>query len=318
MPMVGIFSRTDAMNPYRNYTIVSVLYCSGDLHLGNYDWSYFFGTVNVKQRGQKNFMSVFAWLQSQIQSGKLGNARGRFKSLVLSGSSAGALAQQVWSGYILPRLKYDSSAVIVDSLAGLFPHSALKLLLKKYGVCKFIGQINPALTSACTQSQMTIQDVLLSTLQSFPATPFAFIQSKDDAVQTDFYDGVDLTQGLASKMLDTATFYTRTQSFLQSYNNKPNWLIYWINSQTHEYLTQTWFFKTNSFHSFGPDDISPPRLRRHLASSNSSAPPPALHMWVSSLPLSPGAAISSECSDASGRACDAAFEDKVYVQTAKK
>lgn len=306
----GIMDRASKLNPYRNYTVLVVLYCSGDVHLGNRDWSYFFNTVRVNQRGQKNVMAVYSYLQGMIAAKQLGDAKGKFKAVVLSGSSAGALGVQIWSGYFLSRLKYDRAAVIADSLAGLFPHEALKPLLKLYNVCSYVGSLtakSSSLGPLCQQSQLTIQNVLLSTMQAFPSTPFCFIQSKEDAVQIDFFDGVDLTRGFSSTVLEGPSFYQASQSFLQVFNAAaPNWLIYWVNGNTHEFLTKTWLFVTNTAGAASS---------KTLLSSNASVPTtstPMLYSWISRLPLKTGSTISSQCSDASGQLCGADFAGKTF------
>lgn len=307
----GILDRGNAVNPYRNYTVLSVLYCSGDVHIGARSWSYFFDTVSVKQRGQKNFLSVWSYLQGMVKSRQLGDAKGKFKSVVLSGSSAGALGVQFWSGFLLQRLHYTKAAVIVDSLAGLFPHAALKPLLKLYGVCSYVGSLtltSAPLASLCQRSQLTIQAVLLSTMRTFSTVPFSFLQSKEDAVQISFFDGVDLTQGLSSGVLDGPSFYIATQSFLESYNAAPNWVIYWVNGDTHEFLTQRWFFEADTMHSGASS------FRRRLSSTDNSSTsaPPLMCVWISRLPLAVGKSISSQCCDVSGQVCAGSFKDKTY------
>ena len=71
-PIYGVFDKSDQRNAYQDYTIVNVLYCSGDNHAGNAVRSYVDEDgENIMQRGAINTESVIQWVQAQQLNGGL-------------------------------------------------------------------------------------------------------------------------------------------------------------------------------------------------------------------------------------------------------
>ena len=119
----GIYDRSNSYNAFKDYTIVNVLYCSGDLHAGEATRKFKGGwgnTVKVKQTGYKNTMATLDWINSQI--GDYLNSD--LDSLVISGQSAGAIGAQLWSHYIIEKFNAKKKVVIIDSYLGVFPVEA--------------------------------------------------------------------------------------------------------------------------------------------------------------------------------------------------
>ena len=96
----GVFNRTDISNPFREYTIVHLLYCSGDLFIGNVTQSYLGKDGGrVSQTGAYNTEAVLSWIVEQQSN----NYFDTFEDLVIMGCSAGSLGAQFWSTTILDR-----------------------------------------------------------------------------------------------------------------------------------------------------------------------------------------------------------------------
>jgi len=116
----GIYDNTNVLNSFNDYTIVHILYCSGDLHIGDVTRNYSYNGNTVIQSGYNNTLATIRWVVGQI-----GNNTGQlspiFSKLVILGSSAGSLAAQLWSDFLLNTFKYKSAAVISDSFAGILP-----------------------------------------------------------------------------------------------------------------------------------------------------------------------------------------------------
>ena len=101
-------NRDSSLNPdFSNYTLVEILYCSGDVHGGNASRSY--GAV---QTGAENTAAVLNWIKRQNLS---------LDDLIITGCSAGSVGAQIWAEYILSNFHAKSSAVIPDSFVGVFP-----------------------------------------------------------------------------------------------------------------------------------------------------------------------------------------------------
>lgn len=105
---------------------MAVLYCSGDVHIGNvtqnYDTEPESGIPTV-QTGYINSISAATWAQQQ--------GLGTLDHLVVSGSSAGALGTQAAADFIPEFVASNQVSVIIDSYVGVF--DCLGPLLERYG-----------------------------------------------------------------------------------------------------------------------------------------------------------------------------------------
>ena len=113
----GIYNRSESHksdNAFQSYTMVNVLYCSGDLHAGDVTRNN-----NVKQTGYANTIATLNWIKTQIKGGYLA---ANLDNLVISGQSAGAIGAQFWSDYILTNFAATKKVVIIDSYLGVLPH----------------------------------------------------------------------------------------------------------------------------------------------------------------------------------------------------
>jgi len=118
----GIYDNTNVLNKFNDYTIVHVLYCSGDLHIGDVTRNYSYNGNTVIQSGYNNTLATIIWVLGQIGNDTTtGQLSPIFSKLVILGSSAGSLAAQLWSDYLLNTFKYESAAVISDSFVGVLP-----------------------------------------------------------------------------------------------------------------------------------------------------------------------------------------------------
>jgi len=108
----GLFDQNNPKNPYRDWSMVAIPYCTGDIHLGSNDQNYTdftgavtgtpFGTVTLHHRGFDNFLYVREWLMQRLGKDDGDKNRNRkrerekdddddgVKRLLVTGSSAGA------------------------------------------------------------------------------------------------------------------------------------------------------------------------------------------------------------------------------------
>lgn len=123
----GIFNRKGANNPYLHFTIVEVVYCSGDFHVGDATQD-FNRTANFddeedvlsEHRGVMNGDVVLDWFLRDPVLQPEGNKV--LNELVIMGCSAGSMGAQVWAGKILDKVQAKQKTVIGDSLMGIFPN----------------------------------------------------------------------------------------------------------------------------------------------------------------------------------------------------
>lgn len=83
--MSGIFDRSNPRNPVRDWSILFVPYCTGDVHSGSNTAHYHYPdtgkTFTIEHRGWDNMQAILSWMRTNVPE----PAR-----LLVSGSSAGA------------------------------------------------------------------------------------------------------------------------------------------------------------------------------------------------------------------------------------
>lgn len=175
----GIFSRTDPRNPFREYTILHILYCSGDVHIGHVTRPYVDEKgVPVQQNGALNVESVLAWAVNEQEAGRLAPS---LSNLVVMGCSAGSLGAQLWSSTILNRLAFQNAAVYADSFVGVFPAGSESELIRDFGACEFFqtnGMTPEFIVDACFGVELTVTQIIseYSAQVGEMGAPFVFLQ----------------------------------------------------------------------------------------------------------------------------------------------
>ena len=83
----GMFDATRADNPVRDWGVVYIPYCSGDIHTGSTTKTYFNAgnpylpaQYEIRHRGFDNFMAVLAWMKSELP---------KPSQILVTGASAG-------------------------------------------------------------------------------------------------------------------------------------------------------------------------------------------------------------------------------------
>ncbi|MFY9512333.1 MAG: pectin acetylesterase-family hydrolase [Rubrivivax sp.] len=114
----GLLDFSNTTNPVRDWTVVALPYCTGDVHLGSVDRQYQMvghpglpRTFTIHHRGYDNFMVVLDWMQKNLQAD--------VSDLLVTGASAGgygAAAHAPWVARQYPRARL---AVLADASQGV-------------------------------------------------------------------------------------------------------------------------------------------------------------------------------------------------------
>lgn len=225
---------------FQSYTMVSVLYCSGDLHIGNVTRSYTDPMGEpIEQRGLLNTQAVLDWVVHQQQHSDALDSQ--LSSLLLMGSSAGAVGVQFWSRQMLNTLKWKSAAVVVDSYLAV-PNTAHldRYILPDFGACDS-GFLSEGLSQRCRDGLVQLQDCVLEMASSFPHVPYAFIHSKSDSTQMQYFapGNDDRTK---------FEFYVAASEVLATYAQQlSNVAFYVVDGAQHVFLTQPVFQTANIY-----------------------------------------------------------------------
>lgn len=113
----GIFDLGNPANPVRDYSMVMVPYCTGDVHLGDavhtYTWEDDEGTtrdVTVHHKGYANAMAALDWTVAGFESPR---------EIVVTGSSAGSIAVPFYADVLKHRYP-DAEIVALGDASGSY------------------------------------------------------------------------------------------------------------------------------------------------------------------------------------------------------
>mmetsp|Transcript_101692 Transcript_101692/g.294290 ORF Transcript_101692/g.294290 Transcript_101692/m.294290 type:complete len:487 (-) Transcript_101692:57-1517(-) len=266
---VGILNRSSTSNPFRSWTIVEPLYCSGDAFVGHAEAMN--GDNEVKFRGFTNAMAAKHWAMR--------NFKHTLKNFAIMGFSAGSLGTQSWAADLLNSFSFKAGAVLMDSYAGVFPGSTQGQILQDWGACT-IQMLKPRLRAECLDGSLTVQHMLKFAMQQHPEVAFGSIQSKADESQIWFYKGIAASWGLYEDAgITDEQFYRLTSKVYQEYRSTgPNYVSYNIDGRQHCFLTSTNLFYTTS-----------------LAGKHAPAPERSPMLWEWVRDLLDHKSVSSEC-----------------------
>ena len=277
----GVFDKTNDQNPFQDFTIVHVLYCSGDVHSGNVTQPYKKAGKPVVQHGIDNVQLVTSWLSQQ----GMGGDDGVMDKFVIMGCSAGSVGAQMWASVLLNQFPATQTAVVPDSYAGLFPADSMGRYMKSFGICES-NLVSPEIKPSCEAGNLDIQRLVSSHIRENPNTPFAYIQSKVDAVQQSFYIAIGLTTSGVSPYLTPSLFYSGINGIFTGYNKMDNFLTYLVDGPMHCFTNFNIMYSTTNegpYGKRGPPDQ--PAQEGDLS----------LREWLEQVPLAQGEKMTTEC-----------------------
>jgi Pectinacetylesterase len=106
----GMFDLTDKRNPFADYSIVYVPYCTGDVHLGDTTTNYASG-LTVRHKGYVNGTAALDYLATTFPEST---------NVVVMGESAGSIAAPLYAGLVSDRLANARITVLADG-SGSYP-----------------------------------------------------------------------------------------------------------------------------------------------------------------------------------------------------
>ena len=113
--MKGIFEFENPQNPFADHSFVVVPYCNGDVHIGGGQRDYIYqndageNNVTVLHNGYKNSQTVLEWVYRNFPSPS---------RIVVSGSSAGAIAGSFYAGLVSEHYPRTPVVLIADAAGG--------------------------------------------------------------------------------------------------------------------------------------------------------------------------------------------------------
>lgn len=257
----GILNRTDPDNMFADWNIVHLPYCTGDLHIGNKvngstesGVEAFLGftgclkkNMNIHQVGYLNTMAVLKWTLANYPDPE---------HLIIGGSSAGALAAQILSGYVADAWQVNARSirysVLADSYVGVLPSKrstgedvAGGQLVRYYGACDVDLKQPAEIIAGCKNGTVTVTDILKAQIRLTPFSDWLFIDSKADQTQRYFYQMYK--EGILSypfpNLISGVDFFTNMTTMLDAYKTVSSRIsTFFVESEQHVYLVYQGFF----------------------------------------------------------------------------
>jgi hypothetical protein len=177
----GIFDLEHPDNLVRDWTIVYVPYCTGDVHLGATEREYVTSDgkkVVIQHLGQENVKSALDWLYSKIDNPEV---------LLMTGVSAGALAVPYYAMEVATA--YPKAEIIsFGDGAGGYRSNRVGELITAWGVTEGKSEYKDELRN--------FESLYSMAQKKFPRIKFAQVNAAYDQVQMDFLRLMGIDQPL--------------------------------------------------------------------------------------------------------------------------
>ena len=157
----GIFDFADERNPFADYSVVYVPYCTGDVHLGNTTTEYA-EDLTVHHKGYVNGTAALDYVAASAPDAT---------DVVVVGESAGSIAAPLYAGLVSDRLSDAQITVLADG-SGSYPDVArIHEIIAAWG---FGTSVPPWLASGnSTAEQWSFPSLFIQSGQHDPEIVFA-------------------------------------------------------------------------------------------------------------------------------------------------
>jgi hypothetical protein len=161
-------------NPFRDWTVVHIPYCTGDIHWGDARTTY--GSDTIEHRGFVNASAALDWIYRRFPNPS---------NVFVSGCSAGAYGAALHSAYLAQRYPAAQVSVFADSGAGIITESFLVDSLPNWNAQANLPSFVPGLDVPL--SELSLAEVYIRIGQRFPSLRLAQQSTHYDQDQVFFY-----------------------------------------------------------------------------------------------------------------------------------
>jgi hypothetical protein len=208
----GIFDFSNTENPFADYAMVVIPYCTGDVHIGsgtrNYTYSNAAGTdvdVTVHHDGYVNSQNVLDWVYRNFQSPT---------RVTVSGSSAGAIGASFYAGMIAEHYAPGRVVLLADA-AGAYGTPNLPVVHRAWNTAAILPDW-PEYARA-TNDSLTFEDFYIASANHSPNLTIAQYNAALDSVQNTFTQLIGDPAGSYSLPLRLLNNYQRIESGVETF-----------------------------------------------------------------------------------------------------
>jgi hypothetical protein len=174
----GIFDFTNRENPFRDFSVLFIPYCTGDVHIG--DTLQYYGdratSHPVAHRGYRNVSAALAWLARRPGPAPT--------QIVVSGTSAGSYGA-LFHAPTIARM-YPSASITMIGDSGIPLLKNYPDILARWGSAGVIARIRH-LAEPLPRSELALERAYTYFAEVRPKSLVAEVTMDGDAVQSGFY-----------------------------------------------------------------------------------------------------------------------------------
>ena len=170
----GIYG-TSEDHPYRDWTIIHIPYCTGDIHWGNATQMYS-DNLTIEHRGFVNVTSALDWLERNYEAPR---------DFFVTGCSAGAYGAALHSAYIARRYPMSKMVVMADSGAGVITQDFLERSLPNWEAEVNLPPWIEGLQRPATE--LSLAEIYIEIARAHPEARFSQYTTSFDADQMFYF-----------------------------------------------------------------------------------------------------------------------------------
>ncbi|MEZ5488719.1 MAG: pectin acetylesterase-family hydrolase [Gammaproteobacteria bacterium] len=177
----GIFAEDATDNPFRDYDMVFLPYCTGDVFVGAGERFYSYTnaeggevTINTYHNGYLNSTTVLDWIYQNFDAPE---------RVVIGGSSAGAIGSSFYAGFVAEHYA-DTPVVLIADAAGGYNSPDLPNTFNAWDTAAILPDWPDY--AGKTNDTLTFEDFYIASARHSPNLTIAQYNAAEDAVQYNF------------------------------------------------------------------------------------------------------------------------------------
>lgn len=208
----GIFDTENPENPFADYDMVFIPYCTGDVHIGGGERNYSYQNAageevryTAHHNGYENSMTSLNWIYENFTA---------LDNIVVAGSSAGAIGASFYSGLIAEH--YSSAPVVLlADAAGGYRTPLLPITHKAWNTASILPDWSEY--AGETNDTLTFEDFYIASGKHSPNLRLAQYNAIEDEVQKNFTYVIGDPPGSFSLPLRILTSYQEIEGALEEF-----------------------------------------------------------------------------------------------------
>ncbi len=177
----GIFDFENSENPFADYDVVFIPYCTGDVHIGSGERVYMYQNAEGNEvsytahhNGFENSMTSLEWIYDNFTA---------VDKVVVTGSSAGAIGASFYSGHIAEHYA-ESPVVLIADAAGGYRTSLLPVTHRAWDTAAILPDWEEY--AGETNDSLSFEDFYIASANHSPNLRLAQYNAAEDEVQKNF------------------------------------------------------------------------------------------------------------------------------------